>query len=240
MILVAGYCALAPITLLAAAPATPVPSADWGDLGDAAAPTLYFIHGLGSFADTETGVRLDAATGIASTKLSYKAAGMWADNWAGLLAQTAGAPPSSIFVGESMGGFFAAQLALQYGARCYLLNGTTDPSVQLQQFIGSPLRLPDGTMIEITPEIAASYKAAPDPRVPGMRKKFGLLISHGDTIVNPQDTIAYYNGWEAFQDWVYDSHSILKPESYVIMGQRIHSVKGRNAADAAGQERVSR
>ena len=185
-------------------------------------PRIYFIHGLGSLPTTASGVRLDAATGIPSTKLSYNAAGTWEENILSLQQQTEDADSNSIFVGESMGGFFAAQLAAQYKARCYLLNPATVPAHQLLQFVG-PFTIDGGTVVNITVEAVQSYNAALDPRRANTINKFGLMLSYEDELITPNDAAAYYANWSAFIDWVHDGHGIAQDSSYDIIGARINA-----------------
>lgn len=184
-------------------------------------PAIFFIHGLGGLPTTEAGARLDAATGIVSKKLAYDAGANWATNWATLLGQTKStANKNCIFVGESMGGFFAAQLAVQYSARCYLLNPAIAPQWQLRQFIG-PFTIEGGREVIITEELVRSYNAAPDPRTLLTKGRIGLMLSYNDDLIDPRYTEAFYAGYSAFADWVDDGHGIGLDSSFDMIRDRV-------------------
>ena len=83
---------------------------------------IFFIHGAGCTADAcPVADSLDALLGPMN-RLGYSSAETWEASWASLKSQTAGAGNNALFIGESMGGFWAAQLSRLYDARCYLLN----------------------------------------------------------------------------------------------------------------------
>lgn len=182
-------------------------------------PLIYFIHGLGSKPTTETGTRLDAVTGITSIKLDYRAEKSYSTNWLNLLEQTKDADMESIFVGESMGGFWASQLSARFHSRCYLLNPCISPAWQVRQFIGA-FNQGYGN-VEITEETVRSYNTAPDQRTPWNKGKIGLMLSPGDTVISPQYTDEFYKDWSMFTDWVNDGHAIGLDTSYHIIGARI-------------------
>lgn len=185
-------------------------------------PSIFFLHGLGSLPATATGRRLDAATGIASVKLAYGPDKTWETNILSLQHQAAKADANSIFVGESMGGFFAAQLAAQLRARCCLLNPVIVPAWQLRQFIGR-FTIEGGTSVTITEAAVRSYNAAPDPRTAGTMGRIGLVLSHNDPVISPEDTGVYYGGWAGFVERVYDGHCFGHDASYKIIGDRIRA-----------------
>lgn len=183
-------------------------------------PAIYFIHGLGSTPTTATGTRLDAVTGTTSIKLDYRAEKTWAENWSSLLEQAQNATTDSIFVGESLGGFWASQFSMHFHARCLLLNPAIAPAWQLRQFIGS-FNQGYGP-IQITEDVVRSYNAARDQRIEWNKGKVGLMLSPGDPVINPQYTNTFYaGGWAAFTDWVDDGHGIDLDSSFEILGARI-------------------
>lgn len=187
---------------------------------------LYFIHGLGCPALCETGLAIDRVLEEESVKLSYAAEGLWADNFARLLAQSEDADHNSLFIGESMGGFFAAQLSAHYHARSYLLNPVVHPAWQLRQFIG-PFTA-GGRAVTITAENVRSYIQAPDQRSPLNKGRVGLMLSPADTLIEPLCSEAFYQGHTAFVDMVDDGHGIGNAASFAIIAQRVRDWKTEN------------
>jgi predicted esterase YcpF (UPF0227 family) len=68
-----------------------------------------------------------------------------------------------IFVGTSLGGYFAAQLAKRFHAPAVLINPLFQPEVNLQHFIGVPqVNFVTEERGVLTRPTVASYKALPD------------------------------------------------------------------------------
>ena len=183
-------------------------------------PVIYFIHDLHSLPTSSRGTRLDEATGITSVKLGYGPAKTWETNIGSLFQQAAHAATSAIFVGEGMGGFYAAQLAAYFRARCYLLNPVTVPAWHLQQYVGR-LAIEGGASVTITEKTIQSYNAAPDPRTTGTLGRIGLMLSRDDAVIPPEDTEVYYADWSLFTDWVDDGHTLGLDSSFRTIGDRI-------------------
>lgn len=172
--------------------------------------TRYFIHGAGCKADNcNVYTRLQQELpGL--TSIGYHSHDTYQNTRALLLSQIAGAGSNSLFIGESLGGFWAAQLAKHFGAYCYLLNPVTDVPSQMAQFVGRSLQ--EG-MPAITQANLNTYSAAPDPR-PSMSLKVGLMLSGSDTTIDADTTVAYYRGIAPFVDWCDDGHAISNDASF--------------------------
>lgn len=190
---------------------------------------MYFIHGLGCPPSCETAQGIDAALGTSMTKLSYQAEGAWSDNWQSLLEQTKSADHNSIFIGESMGGFWAGQLSAHYHARCYLLNPAVAPAWQLRQFVG-PFNA-GGREVVITEEGVRSYMAAPDPRQTLNKGRVALMLCPDDTLINPLYTEVFYAGRTALTDHVADGHAITTPASFAVIASRVAAWAEESAFD---------
>lgn len=63
-----------------------------------------------------------------------------------------------VFIGTSLGGLFARELANHYNERMIVINPVVDPFTQLKQFIGSNINFSTGKHFEFTHEILNSYK----------------------------------------------------------------------------------
>lgn len=181
---------------------------------------IYFIHGLLSTPETATGKALDNVTGVASIKLDYSPEYTWSQNWSWLRSQTSGASSSDIFVGESMGGFFAAQLASRYDAKFYGWNPVIVPGEQLLQFVGEQY-IEDGRKVVITEEAILSYWNAPDQRGLMGSGCVGLMQSPQDDLLPYKLALSYYESKLNFVDLVTDGHSIQQPTSFKIAGSRV-------------------
>lgn len=180
---------------------------------------IYFIHGLGSVPNTSTGLRFDAVTGITSTKLSYNAAGTWEENWLSLSSQTRNVTSDDIFVGESMGGFFAAQLAAYYDAKFYGWNPVVAPEFQIMQFVGDFV-IEDGTHVTITKEAVLSYMRARDVRNLLSASAVGLVLCRNDTVLDYKLAETYYSKRLLFVDYTTDGHQLNQTTTFIIAGSR--------------------
>lgn len=180
--------------------------------------TRYFVHGAGcEFNQCGVFSRLQKELpGIVT--IGYDSHETYQNSWSRLLGQINPASPGYLFIGESLGGFWAAQLARHFGAKCYLLNPVTDVPSQMAQFVGRQLQ---PGRPAITQANLNTFRAAPDPR-PSLRSKVGLMLSHNDTTINADTTAAYYNGYSAFTDWCNDGHVITSDASFQLI--RMHAL----------------
>lgn len=186
----------------------------------------FFIHGAGDVAATDARADTLSLTWPDLVRLSYWTDEGYSASWSSLLAQTASADHNSIFIGESLGGFWAAQLASKYRARCYLLNPAIFPAWQLQQFIGSSLQ---PSRPAITIETCRSFSAAPDPRTSLSYKRIGLMLGLADTVVDAHITETFYGGYAQTVDSVSDGHAITNPSSFDTIVSRVNAMNDESS-----------
>ncbi len=184
---------------------------------------IFFIHGLKASPTAGFITELEKQAQIEATKLAYLAEKTWEENWTNLKKQSHAANEQSIFIGVSMGGFFAAQLACSYGAKCYLANPVILPALQLGGFLG-PLEA-GGRHVELTKQALYSYLAAPDPRLAHMQNKIGLMLSSNDTVLDYEQALTYYKDYTNFIDIVEDIHPIADLKNITQMAKRLIDFK---------------
>lgn len=177
---------------------------------------VCFIHGAGDIA--ETNARADALDQYIPglKRLSY-----WSDEEYGvtlksLLSQARNAGPASVFIGESFGGFWAAQIARALSCRCYLMNPVVFPATQMMQFADAVLQPGRPSMVN---SVIRAYAAAPDPRG-SLTGRVGVMLGRNDDTIDPYVTAAYY-GDNAAIDWTNDSHAIALPDSFTLIANRV-------------------
>ncbi len=180
---------------------------------------IYYIHGLKAAPEVGIIAPLQTSANIKATCLAYYAENSWEHNWQYLLEQTQEADASSLFIGISMGGFFAAHLAAHLGAYCYLANPVISPALQLQGFVGKMEA--GGRDIELTKDTLNSYLHAPDPRLPAMEKRMGLIVAAHDSVVDPAHALIYFEKQALFTDTVDDTHPLVKQTSIDCMVRRL-------------------
>lgn len=181
----------------------------------------YFIHGAGDIAATDA--RANTLEGLIPglLRLSYWTDLPYTTNWQSLLQQTSTTDNNTVFIGESFGGFWAAQLALEKHACCYLLNPAMSPADQLMQFVGQTLQTGRSSL---TAEAVQSNAYAPDPRSPIMQGRIGLMLGHNDTLITPNTTLNFLKDFVT-PDWINDGHSIELQSSFSIIVQKVKSFK---------------
>lgn len=173
--------------------------------------TLYFIHGAGcQYGQCPVYARLK--TMIPDLiQLGYHTHDTYQNTREFLLKQVAGADSNSMFIGESLGGFWASQLASHFNAYRYLLNPVINPPAQMAQFVGRQLQ---PGYPAITQAALNTYGFAPDPRSGGLKAKTGLLLSRNDQLLDANATASYYGDYAKYIDWRNDEHSIGTDESF--------------------------
>lgn len=87
-----------------------------------------------------------------------------------------------VFIGTSLGGLFARELANHYNERMIVINPVTDPYNQLRQFIGINKNYATNQTFEFTEQLLAGYKNY-------TIKRGGLCL----TYVSTQDEVLNHN-----------------------------------------------
>ena len=186
----------------------------------------FFIHGAGDIAETDVRANTLSTTWPDLIRLSYWTDEAYSASWSSLITQTASADHNSIFIGESLGGFWAAQLAAHYRARCFLLNPAIFPAWQLQQFIGSSLQ---PSRASITLDMCRDFSAAPDPRTLLVHGRIGLMLGTSDSVIDGNITEKYFGGYVSSADWVDEGHAITKQSNFDIIVSRVNAMQNESS-----------
>lgn len=183
--------------------------------------STYFIHGAGcTVAGCAVADRLDALLPETLARLAYNADEPWETSWASLQSQIEEVDHNTVFIGESMGGFWASQLSRLHDARCYLLNPVIRCEWQMRQFIGHVLQVGRPAVSEAN---VRTFATAPDQRTPLNKGRVGLMLATGDTTIEPRYTEEFYAGHAAFADWVDDGHGITAEANFALIARRVRN-----------------
>lgn len=163
----------------------------------------YFIHGSGDVAATDARANTLDNYIPNMQRLSYFAADTYEISWESLLTQTEEADNNSVFIGESMGGFWATLLARVKYAHCYLLNPASYPAWEMVNFVGQALN----STTPLTKEQVGTFAAAPDVRDYMLKGRVHIMLGRNDDIVSPYGTANFYTKF-CEPVWVDDGHVI--------------------------------
>ena len=147
--------------------------------------------------------------------LSYFTHATYAASLESLLVQTESANHNSIFIGESFGGFWAAQLAAIKWANCILLNPVVYPAIQMQQFTG---RLIQANGEPLSGALLKEYASAFDPR-PRLKNRLILVLGKNDTVLDPELSCKYFHNIANLMIMTDDVHTVDKPESILKIAE---------------------
>lgn len=186
---------------------------------------IYFIHGAGDIAETdERANKLSNLFDKKIKRLSYFTDLSYLEIWQSLLDQLEDADNNCVFIGESYGGFWAAQLAVYFDACCYLLNPAMFPSWQLRQFVGTKLQpnRPELPLYNVLSTILAN-----DPKSKLCKGRVGVMVGRNDNIIEPVVNDLYFTDICKI-DWTNDSHAIELDESFELIKNRVSDFKAEN------------
>lgn len=168
-------------------------------------PMVWFIPGLDTSITSPRVRQINKAFEDKLSLLEWWPMDNFESNWNDLKEATTDLRATDVIIGESMGGFYAAHLAATVGCGALLLNPVVNPATQCQSLIGTRIG-PSGQQYKLTQGLLDSYDAATDPRVPDMRKHFGLYLALNDELINPEVAQSYYSGWTMFVDTTANGH----------------------------------
>lgn len=97
-----------------------------------------------------------------------------------------------IFVGSSLGGFYATYLAERHDTPAVLLNPAVRPARDLQQYLGPQQNLYSGERYELTPRHLAELAALEVPVVRPQR--YLLIVETGDEVLDYREAVTKYAG----------------------------------------------
>lgn len=151
---------------------------------------IYYIPGFASGGESSTGKALIERFPHARI-LSYDSAGTFSDNLKSLIGQLDTSDTARIFVGSSLGAYYAAHLSAKTkrvdDRRLILINPVLNPGETLKQFIGENRSFDTGKTFELSETSVKSYEAIPRPGV-----KTVVLISRNDTLLDPKETRSFF------------------------------------------------
>lgn len=185
---------------------------------------IFFIHGAGD--TVQSSARYYALKNYLKNlkRLSYHTHATYAASLENLLVQTESANHNSIFIGESFGGFWAAQLAAIRWANCILLNPVVYPAIQMQQFAGKILQRGGEPL---SGGILKEYASAFDPR-PRLKNRLTLVLGKKDTLLDPELSCKYFQNIANLIIMTNDVHTVDKPESILNIAETVFKIKAEN------------
>lgn len=156
---------------------------------------IIYVHGFNSYIGSTTGTKLRTLNLMDIFEIGYPSDGMFEDNLNSLRAQYAQLPPDdTILLGTSLGGFYISQLADLPGIKAIvMINPVVYPEKDLAQFLGKNKNFCTHEKYEFTEEALHSYHEFRDMRQISMVRY--LLLAMGDTLLNPLNARAYYDGY---------------------------------------------
>jgi predicted esterase YcpF (UPF0227 family) len=103
------------------------------------------------------------------------------------------------FVGSSLGGFYATQLAEAHGAKAVLVNPAIDPERTLAPYLGPQHNPSTGEEYEFTPDDLAELSRFRVERIT-RPERYLLLVQAGDELLDWRQAVAFYAGaWQFVQ-----------------------------------------
>ncbi len=105
-------------------------------------------------------------------------------------------PRTLTFVGSSLGGYYATNLAERYGARAVLINPAVRPYDDLRPYLGRQTNMYSGATFEVTQAHFDELHALRVARIARPERYF-LLVETGDEVLNFSEAVAFYGGaWQ--------------------------------------------
>ena len=185
--------------------------------------TTFFVHGAGCTVSScpvadELDKRIDDTKLI---RLSYNSGDDYETSLNSLFSQieqhitdSGGIDQNTVFIGESMGGFWASQLATAYSAKCLLINPALRITTQMQQFLGQHLQGEDKPAISQDQLDTYADDLITDIRTERMRGRMFIILGTEDTIIPNEDTINFLGDYAGNTVYVDDGHSPTTNDSY--------------------------
>jgi len=104
-----------------------------------------------------------------------------------------------MFVGSSLGGFYATFLAERYGAKAVLINPAIRPAKSLASYLGPQRNTATDEAYELTRVHLAELEAFNVVHVTKPRRYF-LLVQSGDELLDWREAVTFYAGaWQSVQ-----------------------------------------
>jgi len=157
---------------------------------------FYYIHGFNSFKGGSTGTALSALLPV--TQLYYESSKPCEENM-GFLKTQVDPACDAVFIGSSLGGFYASQLScagIVPRARTLLINPAVNPMKTLSKYIGKNRNFTTGEEYKLTRDTVDSYKKRIDitkekssdvPRI--------ILLCDNDEVLDAHEAREYWRGF---------------------------------------------
>ena len=178
--------------------------------------TIAYIHGFNSSPNTKTFISLKEGMphlNVVSLEYDYINPDR---SYLRLLSQVEKLlteDPDIVFVGTSLGAFWAHYLSVRFNATCVLVNPSIHPSISLQKYIGDNVNYATGEIKTLTLSNCLSYKKYEEDKtlfVPQSRTV--VVLGMKDDVLDPIATETYFK----------DAAEIIKIED---MGHRVRNVE---------------
>ena len=139
---------------------------------------IYYIHGFNSGTKLE---RLELLTDLLGTKvkgLAYDSAGTFEENLEALEVMI-DPEAYNIFIGTSLGAYYAQHLAEATDSMSVLINPSLHPQETLKNYFGTNVNYATGEKYELTSEIVESYDY-----VPSFSTETLCILASGDEVLD--------------------------------------------------------
>lgn len=145
---------------------------------------IYFMHGFNSGPNSSTGkmIKKDLGDKYAIRILSYDSSKTFQENFKQLIKEINGNDPP-IFIGTSLGAYYAYHLANYFQTKCVLLNPCITPKETLEKFRGENTSFEDGHKWTLTNDAINSY--APINQIPFDGIHRFVVIGENDEVIDP-------------------------------------------------------
>ena len=102
-----------------------------------------------------------------------------------------------VFIGSSLGGFYATCLAERFRARAVMINPAVRPYRALASSLGEQINLYTGEAFEVTQQHMDELRAMAVMRITRPDRYF-LLVETGDEVLDYREAVAFYAGANQF------------------------------------------
>ena len=177
---------------------------------------IAYVHGFNSSPESNTFKMLRHFFPDAQA-LDYPSSGFFPQNLARLQKHASDLQVFSstplVFVGSSLGGFYASQLSALFGCNCALFNPVVWPAQSLRQFVGPNTSFYGGQHWEFTDEMCDSYSIFADARIAPVSRF--LVLGLADTLLNPEEARSYWQN-DAVIHETNDGHSLAALDDTIV------------------------
>ena len=194
--------------------------------------TIVYIHGFNSAPNTDTLESIKASFGSTCNVVPFSY--NYIDPrlaFVELMNQTMDLLPTCdsdiIFVGTSLGGFWAEFLASTYNLPCVLINPAVRPSESLLQFVGDNLNYKTGKTETVTESFCRKYVSYEDDFFRPCHRT--VILGMEDDIIDPKIALAHFKDHARIVEVADMGHRVSKPEIIInIISETINTFYHEN------------